>query len=157
MIYPRLRLARNLLTDDGAIFISIDDNEVHNLKLVLSEVFGDENFIATVIWQKVYAPKNSAKFFSVDHDYVLIFAKDAEQWVPNQLPRTAEQDALYKNPDNDPRGPWMSDNLTARNFYGDGQYEIVGPSGKKFGPGKGRYWRQSFENFYIGRLLRIPS
>ncbi|GAA0194187.1 hypothetical protein GCM10009122_57470 [Fulvivirga kasyanovii] len=147
MMYPRLRLARNLLHDDGVLFVSIDENEIHNLKTLLIEVFGDENFITSIIWQKVYAPKNTARHFSEDHDYIVVIAKNAESWMPGLLPRTVEQDALYKNPDNDPRGPWMSDNLTARNYYGDGQYEITGPTGNTFTPGKGRYWRQSYENF----------
>ena len=117
MMYPRLRLARSLLKDDGILFVSIDDHEVSNLRSLCDEVFGEENFIATVIWQKVYAPKNSARHFSEDHDYVLVYARNAEVWRPYLLPRTAEQDALYTNPDDDPRGPWMSDNLTARNHY----------------------------------------
>lgn len=147
MIYPRLKLARNLLRDDGAIFISIDDCEVDNLKRICSEVFGDSNFVASVIWQKVYSPKNSAKHFSVDHDYILVFAKDASLWRPNLLPRTAESLARYTNPGNDPRGPWKKSDLTARNYYGAGQYEVVSPSGKVFTSGKGRYWRLSKENF----------
>ena len=147
MIYPRIKLAKNLLKDDGVIFISIDDSEVDTLKRVCAEIFGDNNFVATIIWQKVYAPKNSARHFSVDHDYILVFSKNKEMWAPTLLPRTAEQDLLYKNPDNDPRGPWMSDNLTARNYYGDGRHEVSGPTGNKFGPGKGRYWRSSLDNF----------
>jgi adenine-specific DNA-methyltransferase len=147
MMYPRLFLAKNLLKQDGVIFISIDDNEVHNLRLLMNEVFGEENFIASVIWQRVYSPKNSAKYFSEDHDYILVYAKDAETWRPNLLPRTEEANERYKNPDNDPRGKWKPSDLTARNYYGDGQYEITGPTGKKFTPGKGRYWRQSFPNF----------
>lgn len=147
MIYPRLRLARQLLKDDGVIFISIDDNEVHNLRALMSEVFGEENFVTTIIWQKVYAPKNTAKHFSEDHDYIVVYAKNIETWQVGYLPRTETQDSLYKNPDNDPRGPWMSDNLTARNYYSEGQYEVKGPTGNVFKPGKGRYWRQSHQNF----------
>jgi len=149
MMYPRLKLARNLLKDDGVIFISIDDNEVGSLRKICDEVFGEENFITTVIWQRVYSPKNSAKYFSEDHDYILVFAKNAEVWRPTLLPRTAEANARYKNPDNDPRGPWKASDLTARNYYGAGMYEVVGPTGRKFTPGKGRYWRQSYENFKI--------
>ena len=147
MMYPRLRLARSLLKDDGILFVSIDDHEVSNLRSLCDEVFGEENFIATVIWQKVYAPKNSARHFSEDHDYVLVYARNAEVWRPYLLPRTAEQDALYTNPDDDPRGPWMSDNLTARNHYAEGSYQITGKTGKSFGPGRGRYWRSSFAKF----------
>ncbi len=147
MLYPRLKLALNLLRDDGAIFISIDDNEVDNLKRVCSEIFGDSNFVASIIWQKVFSPKNSARYFSEDHDYILVFAKNKSNWKPNLLPRTEEQDKLYKNPDDDPRGIWTSGDLTARNHYSDGLYEVEGPTGKKFGPGKGRYWRSSFASF----------
>ncbi|TKJ58699.1 site-specific DNA-methyltransferase [Pseudomonas sp. CFBP13506] len=147
MMYPRIKLAWNLLKDDGSLFISIDDNEVDSLKKICDEIFGAQNFVATVIWQKVYAPKNSAKHFSEDHDYIVIYAKNASSWTPTLLDRTAEQDALYKNPDQDTRGPWMSDNLTARNAYADGQYEVEGPTGKVFVPGRGLYWRHSKANF----------
>lgn len=148
MIYARLRLARNLLKDDGVIFLSIDDNEVDNLRKVCSEVFGEDNFIAQVIWQKVFSPKNSARWFSEDHDYVLVYAKSAENWAPNLLPQTDEMIARYKNPDNDPRGSWTSGDLQARNYYGDGTYSVVCPSGRVIeGPGKGMYWRVSKENF----------
>lgn len=147
MMYPRLKLARNLLCEDGVVFISIDDHEVANLRRLCDEIFGDENFVATVIWQKVYAPKNSARHFSEDHDYILVYAKRGDLWTPRLLDRTADQDALYKNPDGDPRGPWMSDNLTARNAYKDGRYEVTGPTGGCFAPPKGRYWVVSEEKF----------
>ena len=147
MMYPRLKLARNLLRDDGSLFLSIDDNEIDNIKKICCEVFGDSNFITTIIWQKVYAPKNSARHFSTDHDYILVFSKNADLWIPNQLPRTEEQNKLYKNPDDDHRGPWMSDNLTARNYYSDGEYEVTGPNGKIFRPQKGRYWTTSHKKF----------
>ncbi|VVQ18841.1 site-specific DNA-methyltransferase [Pseudomonas fluorescens] len=148
MIYSRLRLARNLLRDDGVVFISIDDNEVDNLRKVCSEVFGEDNFVAQVIWQKVFSPKNSAKWFSEDHDYVLVYAKSGEQWTPNPLPKTEEMIARYKNPDRDPRGVWQSDNLTARNRYDAGLYQVRCPSGRIIdGPPKGRYWGISEDNF----------
>jgi len=148
MLYPRLRLAKNLLADDGVVFISIDDNEVDNLRKLGNEVFGESNFIATIIWQKVYAPKNSAKWFSEDHDFILVFAKNKENWTPNALPRTEEMEARYKNPDNDPRGPWKAENMTARNPYDAGIYPIVSPSGRKIdGPPTGTYWRISKEKF----------
>ncbi len=147
MMYPRLKLARNLLKDDGVIFISIDDNEVDNLKKIGEEIFGSQNFISTIIWQKVYSPKNSAKHFSGDHDYILVFAKNAMIWKPNLLPRTEASLARYQNPDNDSRGKWKKSDLTARNYYGAGQYEVESPSGKKFTSGKGTYWRLSKENF----------
>ena len=145
MMYPRLKVAWTLLKEDGCIFISIDDNEVSRLRTVCDEIFGEENFVATVIWQKVYSPKNSARHFSVDHDYVLIYARHAETWRPDLLPRSEEADARYTNVDDDPRGPWKSSDLTARNYYSRGRYEVVGPTGKTFTSGVGRYWRQSYE------------
>jgi adenine-specific DNA-methyltransferase len=147
MMYPRLKLARNLLSEDGIIFVSIDDGEVDNLRKTCSEVFGEENFIASVIWQKVYSPKNSAKYFSDDHDYVVVYARNAEAWRPCLLPRSDDANARYENPDNDPRGPWKPSDLTARNYYSKGLYEVSSPSGKKFTSGVGRYWRQSIEGF----------
>ncbi|MCV7464145.1 site-specific DNA-methyltransferase [Micrococcus luteus] len=148
MMHPRLKLARNLLTGDGAIFISIDDHEVDNLRKLCDEVFGARNFVAQIIWQKVYSPKNSAQFFSEDHDYILVYARDKNVWRPNSLPRTAEMEARYKNPDNDPRGPWKPVDLTARNAYRAGLYPITSPSGRHFsGPPRGRYWGISEEKF----------
>ncbi|NLX12903.1 MAG: site-specific DNA-methyltransferase [Phycisphaerales bacterium] len=147
MMYPRLFVARQLLREDGVIFISIDDNEVHNLRCLLNEIFGEENFIATIIWQKVFAPKNTAKYFSEDHDYIVVVAKSAVTWLPTLLPRTAEADARYHNPDNDPRGTWSSSDLTARNYYSEGLYEVTGPSGKPFKPAIGAYWRVRKDKF----------
>ena len=147
MIYPRLKLGRNLLKDDGAIFISIDDNEYDNLRKVCDEVFGSDNFVATVIWQKVFSPKNTASYFSEDHDYIVIYAKDKSSWRPTLLPRSDESVARYKNPDNDPRGPWLSGAIQARNFYSKGTYEVASPSGKTFSNPKGTYWRFSKERF----------
>lgn len=148
MIFPRLRLAKNLLRDDGVLFISIDDNEVHSLRKVCDEIFGEENFLATVIWQKVYSPKNSAKHFSEDHDFVVVYARNAEIWRPHLLPRTEEMTARYGNPDNDPRGPWKPGDLSARNYYGQGTYAITCPSGREItGPPTGLYWRVSKEKF----------
>lgn len=144
MMLPRLYIARNLLREDGVIFVSCDDNEVHNLRLLMNEVFGEENFVATVIWQKVYSPKNSAKHLSEDHDYVLIYARRAEDWRPQLLPRTENMEARYDNPDNDPRGPWKPGDLSARNYYGAGTYPITCPSGRLIdGPPSGTYWRVS--------------
>lgn len=148
MIYPRLKLARNLLKADGAIFISIDDHEIGNLRELCDEVFGAQNFVAQIIWQKVFSPKNSAQWFSEDHDYIVCYARDKAQWRPNQLPRTAEMDARYKNPDGDSRGPWTSSDLAARNFYSAGLYAITTPSGRVIdGPPKGRYWGVSERRF----------
>ncbi|MBP6331847.1 MAG: site-specific DNA-methyltransferase [Spirochaetales bacterium] len=148
MMYPRLKLARNLLRDDGVIFISIDDNEVDNLRKVCSEIFGDQNFVAQIIWQKVFSPKNTAKWFSEDHDYILVFTKNKPSWEPNLLPQTEAMIARYKNPDNDPRGPWASSDLAARNRYDAGLYSVTCPSGRIIdGPPVGTYWRFSKENF----------
>ena len=148
MIYSRLRLARNLLRDDGVLFVSIDDNEVDNLRKVCTEVFGEANFVAQIIWQKVFSPKNSARWFSEDHDYVLVYAKSGGQWTPNLLPQTDEMVARYKNPDNDPRGPWTSSDLAARNRYDAGLFAVTCPSGRVIdGPPKGRYWGISEESF----------
>lgn len=148
MMFSRLRIARNLLKDDGVIFISIDDNEVDNLRKICDEVFGEANFIAQVIWQKVFSPKNSARWFSEDHDYVMIYAKNSDAWSPNLLPQTEEMLARYKNPDNDPRGSWVSGDLQARNYYSAGIYPVTSPSGRVIdGPGKGMYWRISKDSF----------
>jgi adenine-specific DNA-methyltransferase len=148
MLYPRLKLAHSLLRQDGAIFVSIADHEVHNLRAVMNEIFGEENFIATVIWQKVYAPKNSARHFSEDHDYIVVYARNASVWTPRLLPRTAEQDSHYSNPDADPRGVWRADGMSARNFYSKGTYSIITPSGRRIeGPPSGRYWVYSEEKF----------
>jgi adenine-specific DNA-methyltransferase len=148
MMYPRLVLLRQFLCEDGAIFVSIDDNEVATLRLLMDEIFGARNFIATVLWQKVYSPKNSARHFSEDHDYVVVYAAKGEIWKPNLLPRTEEQDAAYKNPDKDPRGVWKTSDLSARNYYSAGTYPITCPSGRVIeSPPKGMYWRVSNERF----------
>lgn len=148
MIYPRLRLLKEFLSQDGSIWISIDDNEAHALKIIGDDIFGKSNFVASIIWRKNYAPKSSARHFSVDHDYVLVFAKNAENWVPNPIARSEKQDKAYKNPDNDPRGLWRPNNLAARNFYSKGTYPITCPSGRVIaGPPAGSYWRVSLEKF----------
>ena len=148
MMYPRLKLLQKLLAEDGAIFISIDDAEFYNLRSICNEVFGDHNFIATIIWRKNYSPKGTAKHFSEDHDYILVFGKSADIWLPHKMPRTEKQNKAYKNPDNDPRGPWKSSDLSARNYYSKGVYEIVTPSGRVIeGPPPGSYWRVSKEKF----------
>jgi adenine-specific DNA-methyltransferase len=140
MMYPRLRLARNLLREDGVIFVSIDDNEVHNLRAIMNEIFGEENFIANIIWEKNYAPSNDSKWFSANHDHIVIYSKDKETWRPNLLPRTEELLSRYKNPDNDLRGPWQSDNMTVKTYSKDYDYEITSPTGKKTSPTNGRCW-----------------
>lgn len=143
-MFQRLTLAKDLLRQDGVIFVSIDDNELYHLGLLMNRVFGENNFVANVIWQKVFAPKNTAKHFSDDHEYVVVFCASGDAWRPNLLPRGAEAEARYKNPDNDLRGPWVSGDLQARNFYSAGTYPITCPSGRVIpGPGKGSYWRFS--------------
>ena len=149
MMWPRLELLRELLSEDGSIWVSIDDNEGHYLKVVMDEVFGRKNFIDTIIWRKNYSPKSSARHFSSDHDYVLVFSKDAEAFQPNLMPRTEKQDRAYKNRDNDPRGPWKTSDLSARNFYSLGRYAIKSPDGRVIeGPPGGNYWRVSEDNFW---------
>ena len=148
MMYPRLKLARNLLSEDGVIFVSIADQEVQNLRSVMDEIFGPENFVAAVIWHKMDSPKNTAMHFSEDHDYILVYAKNSESWRPNGLERTEEMIARYKNPDNDPRGVWLLSDLAARNFYAQGRYPITTKAGKVIaGPPAGSYWRVSKSKF----------
>lgn len=147
MIYPRLELLRELLAEDGSIWISMDDNEVHYLKVLCDEVFGRNNFVASICWQKLFTVKNSARHFSDMHDYVLVYAKNSAQWERNLLPRTKELDDTYSNPDGDPRGPWTTNAVQARNFYSLGTYEILSPTGASFSPPKGTYWRISQSTF----------
>jgi adenine-specific DNA-methyltransferase len=149
MMWPRLRLLYELLSERGSIWITLDDNEIHHARAMLSEIFGASNFIATCIWQKAYSPKPSAKHISEDHDYLLVFAKDAESWRPNLLERTAGMDARYSNPDSDPRGDWKPGDLSARNYYSEGLYPITCPSGRVIdGPPGGNYWRVSETKFW---------
>lgn len=149
MMRDRLELLRQLLAEDGSLWITIDDNEAHYLKVLCDEVFGRVNFITTIIWRKNYAPKSSARHFSEDHDYILIYAKNAEVWRPNPMSRSIKQDKAYKNLDNDPRGPWRPNNLAARNFYSKGTYQIKCPSGRVIsGPPAGSYWRVSEDKFW---------
>lgn len=147
MMWPRLQLLKELLSEDGAIFVSIDDNEQHNLRLMMDEIFGENNFLTTIVWQKIFSPKNTAKYFSEDHDFILVYARDVRQWAPNMLERGQQALSRYKNSDDDPRGPWSSSDLTARNFYSQGTYEVTSPSGKKFKPSIGNYFRVSPERF----------
>lgn len=143
----RLLLMKDLLTQDGSIWVHLDDAEAHRMRSLLDEVFGAQNFVATVIWEKSDSPRNSARYLSVDQDYILIYARDAQVWRPNRLPRTAESDAIYKNPDSDPRGVWLPGDPYANKPYSLGTYTITGPSGRTFTPPPGRYWRISEENF----------
>ena len=148
MIYPRLKLARELLTDDGVIFISIDDNEDKNLRELCDEIYGETNFVAQLIWERAYSPKNDAKFVSNSHDYVLVYAKTIDMFTIGRLPRTEEANARYKNPDNDPRGPWMSDNMTVKTYSPSTDYPITTPSGRVVEPPAGRCWSLSKKAFF---------
>ena len=147
MMYPRLKLARDLLTDDGVIFISIDDNEQANLKRLCDEIFGEENFVAQVIWERAYAPVNLKKHFSESHDYIICYSKNVNLSVNNGLKRSEEADNRYANPDNDPRGIWQSDNFSVGPAVESNIYKIISPSGRENYPPNGRSWRVSEEKF----------
>jgi adenine-specific DNA-methyltransferase len=140
MMYPRLRLARNLLQNDGAVFMSIDDNEVENLKKIGNEIFGEDNFVADIIWHKKYGAANDAKYFSDVHDHILVFAKVKTIWKPNMFERPEELNAKYKNKDNDPRGRWIATNLSVKTYSKSNDYVIEGPTGLKFSPPPSRAW-----------------
>jgi len=140
LMKPRLEIIHNLLADNGSFWISIDDDECHYLKVLCDEIFGRKNFVANVIWEKKFSPQNDAKWLSDSHDHILVYAKNKDAWRPNLLPRTAEMDDRYKNPDNDPRGPWTSSDLTAKDPFEYGIYEIIGPTGRSFYPGNNRHW-----------------
>lgn len=145
LMKPRLEILRNLLADDGSLWISLDDNEQAYCKVLCDEVFGRKNFVCNVIWQKKFSPQNDAKWLSDNHDFILLYAKDKSQWKPNLLPRNAKMDERYKNPDKDPRGPWMSSDLSVRRLTPKDIYEITTPSGKKYLPTAGRSWGVSQE------------
>lgn len=151
MMYPRLVLLRELLADDGSIWVSLDDNETHYMKVLLDEVFGRHNFIANVVWEKADSPRNSARQFSTDHDHVLVYSKRPD-WTPRRLPRTEEANSIYTNPDDDPRGPWIPGDPFANKPYSKGLFTITGPTGRTFSPPPGRYWRVSEE-----RLRELDS
>nr|WP_314869054.1 site-specific DNA-methyltransferase [uncultured Prevotella sp.] len=147
MIYSRLLVARTLLANDGVIFISIDDNEVHHLRKICDEVFGAGNFLAQVVWERAYAPINLMKHFSPSHDYIVCYAKDVDLAICNGIPRSSEADARYSNPDNDPRGVWQSDNLSVGPAIEANIYPITTPSGRVVEPPAGRSWRLSANAF----------
>ena len=151
MIYSRLLLSRNLLTEDGVIFISIDDNEQENLKKCCDEVFGAHNFVAQLIWERAYAPKNDARFISNSHDYVLMYARDITKFVIGRLPRTEEANARYQNPDNDPRGVWKPSDMSVKTYNAACDYPITTPSGRVIEPPAGRCWSLS-KNAFLERL-----
>ena len=145
LMRDRLEIIRRLMSDDGSLWITIDDNEAHYLKVLCDEVFGRVNFVANVVWQKKYAPQNDAKWLSDSHDHILVYAKTKAVWRPNLLGRTSEMDSLYKNPDNDPRGLWMSDNMSVKTYSQATDYPIATPSGRIVNPPSSRCWAFSAE------------
>jgi adenine-specific DNA-methyltransferase len=147
LIKPRIELLRSLLSNDGSIWISIDDDECHYLKVLCDEIYGRRNFVNNVIWEKKYSPQNDAKWLSDSHDHILVYAKDKDIWRPNLLPRTGEMNARYKNPDNDPRGPWKSSGLDVKTYSAEYDYKITTPSGRVVRPPGSSCWRLSKERF----------
>jgi adenine-specific DNA-methyltransferase len=149
MMYPRLKMLHKLLANDGAIFISIDDNEQANLRLMCDEIFGNNNFINNIVWQKKYSPQNDAKYFSDMHDFIICYSKEKSKWSRNLTKRTDEQNSRYKNLDNDPRGVWKSSDLSVKTYSKAYDYPVKTPSGKIINPPQGRCWRTSKENLDI--------
>ena len=147
MMWPRLHLLKELLSDDGVIFISIDDNEQHHLRMLMDDIFGGQNFVTNIIWQKKYSPQNDAKYFSDNHDFVVCYAKNKETWRPILLPRTEKHDSRYSNPDNDSRGPWKSSGLDVKTYQEEYDFPITTPSGRVVSPPSSRCWRCSKEKF----------
>lgn len=144
LMRDRLEIIWRLLSDEDSLWITIDDNEAHYLKVMCDEIFGRANFVANIIWEKADSPRNSARQFSTDHDHLFVFSKNPD-WIPNKLARTDEANSIYSNPDNDPRGAWLPGDPYANKPYSKGQYLIVGPTGREFSPPPGRYWRISEE------------
>lgn len=147
MMYPRLVLLRDLLAEDGSIWVTIDDNEAHYLKVLMDEVFGRKNFVANIVWQKAYTSNQTALHISNTHDHILLYGKSIQSMQLGKVPRTQEQRATFKNLDEDKRGAWKAENLSAGKFYSAGQFPIVGPKGGVFLPPKGRYWRCNEEQY----------
>lgn len=141
MMYPRLKLAKDLLSDDGAIFISIDENEVHNMRKLCDEIYGEGNFISQLGWQKVYSPKNQARYFSNDYEFILCYCRNIDVFKIGMLPRTKEMNARYKNPDDDPRGKWKPGDCVGNGERKNGYYDVVSPiTGKVFKVPRGKHW-----------------
>ena len=147
MMLPRLKILRELLREDGAIFVSIDDNEVHHLRCLMDKVFGEENFVANVVWQKRYVSNVTSGFISDMHDHIISYARSVKDFKVNKIPRTTEQEAPYRNPDDDPRGRWRAQDLSASKPYKAGLFVIIGPHGQKFRPPPNRYWRMNEEQY----------
>lgn len=146
-IYSRLKVAKNILKDDGVIFLSIDDGEQANLRKICDEIFGESNFVANIIWQKKYAASNDAKYLSDVHDFILCYCKDKNKWRPNLFPRSEELNSKYKNPDNDSRGDWYSTNLSVKTYSEKNDYIITSPAGIEFSPPPSRCWAISKEKY----------
>lgn len=144
LMYPRLEVLHQLLAEEGSIWITIDDHEVHYLKVICDEVFGRNNFVTNIIWEKADSPRNSARQFSTDHDHMLVYSKNPN-WVPNKLKRTEQANSIYTNPDDDPKGPWLPGDPYANKPYSKGLYTVIGPTGRSFSPPPGRFWRISEE------------
>lgn len=151
LMKARLEILKNLLADNGSIWISLDDNEQAYCKILCDEIFGRNNFINNIIWQKKYSPQNDAKWLSDNHDFIMVYAKNKELWRPNLLPRTDEMNSRYKNPDNDIRGPWKPGDISVKRITPKDIYEIITPSGRSVFPPAGTSWRYSKENFEILR------
>ena len=147
LIRPRIELLRKLLKDDGSLWISIDDDEQAYLKVLCDEIFGRKNFVCNVIWEKKYSPQNDAKWLSDSHDFIMVYAKNKDLWIPNLLERSDEMNARYKNPDNDPRGPWKPADFSARTYSSSGDYAITLPSGRIVNPPSSRAWITNKEKF----------
>ena len=145
MIYPRLKVAKDLLCEDGVIFVSMDENEIDNLEKICNEIYGENNLVGKVIWERAFAPKNDAKYFSDSHDYIIVYARNINSFTIGLLPRTEEANARYKNPDNDPKGPWTPDNMTVKTYSASYDYEITTPNGTIMTPPNGRCWFTSKE------------
>lgn len=146
-IKNRLEIAKDLLSNEGSIWINIDDDEGHYLKVLCDEIFGRSNFLANIVWQKKYSPQNDAKYFSDMHDHILVFAKNKNEWKANSMPRTEEMNARYTNRDNDQRGPWKAADFTVKTYSSEYDYEITTPSGRVVSPSNGRSWGTSKKNF----------
>jgi adenine-specific DNA-methyltransferase len=143
-----LKVARDLLSEDGVIFISIDDNEDENLRKVCDEIFGEQNFVAQLVWERAYSPKNDAKFISNSHDYILMYARNINSFQIGRLPRTEEANARYSNPDNDPRGVWKPSDISVKTYNPESDYPITTPSGRVVEPPAGRCWSLSKKAFF---------
>jgi Adenine specific DNA methylase Mod len=147
LMRDRLEILRNLLSNDGSIWITIDDNEAHYLKVMCDEIFGRANFVANVIWQKKFSPQNDDKGITATHDHILVFGKDKSKLKINLLPRSLDSEGRYSNPDNDTRGVWSSGDLTSKTKAKNHSYPITSPTGKVFHPPEGRQWAPSLDTF----------